>query len=180
MIKKTAVVFALAFVAAVGVASPALAVSDSYSGSSSDAISQPTGVAGDDITYQSEVGFFSPGEPVDFVVAGENGGEITSAVYGTSPTLRKAAGADGSFVATFILPPGASGVYSVTATGVESGVVGTKVVTAVTTVKAAGLASTGGTVPVLLITVASSVLAIGIALMVVLAVLRRRRAASAK
>lgn len=180
MVRKSVILLGVvvASLGLVTVAAPAIAATGgSYIPGTEDAISTPIAAPGQDIVYETRPSFFIANEPVAFTVSGENGSAITGVVYSTSPVLTKPANADGSFSATFQLPPGASGAYSVEARGLESGVVGTQVVTAAAAVTGGkALASTGGEVDTSALFLGGGALALGAA-GVAFAVRRRRSVA---
>ena len=124
-------------------------------------------------------GSFTPGETVSFSVTGE--GPITlSAVNAAvvTATSTKVASATGSVVLNVTLPANATGSYTVTATGLTSGNVGTATITVRSADAGAGakLPFTGANISPLIIWGAGGILLLGVALLVVLAVVRRQRA----
>ena len=132
-------------------------------------------------------GAFTGGEQVSFAVTGE--GTVTLAVVRaavTTTTLVKTADADGSVSVAVTLPADAEGTYTLTATGQTSGNVGTAALTVPAADAGASvgsgssddaLADTGASnLSVLLIWSAAGILLLGVALVVVLSVVRRQRA----
>ena len=108
-----------------------------------------------------------------------SGTAVLSTVKAATVTLTKVASATGATSVNVKLPADATGSYTVTATGVTSANVATASITIVaadagTTGKA--LASTGYNAPMLLIWGAAGVLLLGIALVVVMTIVRRQRA----
>ncbi|MBX0299897.1 sortase [Cryobacterium sp. 1639] len=135
-------------------------------------------------------GSFTPGESVSFTLTGENAAGATLAAFKAvvnSQSLVKSATDTGAVALDVTLPTDASGTYTVTATGLTSGTVGTASLTVASADAAAGagagsvssnsgLAATGYDAPMLAIWAASGALLLGIALMVSLTVVRRQRA----
>ena len=127
---------------------------------------------------------FIAGEDVSFTLTGENAASATLANFKAavnSTSLTKAAAADGSVSVAVTLPTDATGTYTLTATGLTSGSVGTAAISVVAAdsaavVKAGDLASTGYDAPMLAIWAAAGALLLGIALVTVLTVVRRQRA----
>lgn len=124
------------------------------------------------------------GEKVSIAATGA-GRPALSVFKAATTTIEKSATADGSLSVNMTLPEDASGTYTVTATGLESGNVGTATVTVAAADAAAGngstsadgdLASTGYSAPMLLIWAAAGALLLGVALVVVLNIVRRQRA----
>ena len=171
MAKKTFAVIALAFLAIFAV--PAAANAAGYVAADSISVSGSS-TPGSEQTVSFADGSFTAGEVVSFAVTGE--GFATSTV-----TLAGTANAQGAVTFKFTLPSNASGSYSITATGATSANVGTATVTvaaadAGTAVGAEdGLANTGFEAPVLLIWGAAGALILGIALVLVLNVVRRQK-----
>jgi hypothetical protein len=125
---------------------------------------------------------FTPGEDVSFTLTGENASDATLAVFRAAvetKSLTKAANADGSTSVDVTLPTNASGSYTITATGLESGVVGTAAITVVAADGAGngagdddGLAVTGGTA-ITTIWIAGGALALGAALLMIRSMRRK-------
>lgn len=117
---------------------------------------------------------FTPGEDVSFTLTGENAVGATLAVFKSAvntQSLTKAADASGTAVLDVTLPTNATGTYTVTATGLTSGIVGTAAITVVAgdgagTDDGDGLAVTGGTA-LTAIWIAGGALALGIVLLLV-------------
>jgi hypothetical protein len=180
MARKVFAVIALAVLAVFAV--PAAANAAGYVPASSVTVSGDA-VPGGTVTVTFADGVFAPGESVSFACTG-NGTATLSAFKAATVSLTKTASATGSASVNVTLPSDATGTYSVTATGLSSGVVGTAAIT-VSAVNAGsgsgsgggGLASTGYDAPVLLIWGAGGALLLGIALVVVLSIVRRQRAA---
>jgi hypothetical protein len=120
---------------------------------------------------------FTAGESVSFAVTGE--GSATLAVFkAATVSLTKTATAGGAASVAVTLPAGATGTYTTTATGLTSGTVGTAALTvaAADAGSSKALASTGYDAPMLLIWAAAGALILGLALVVVLNIVRRQRA----
>lgn len=126
-------------------------------------------------------GSFVPGEDVSFTLAGEDRADLAllkSVV--TSQSLVKTAANDGSVALDVTVPATATGTFTATATGLASGTVGTASLTVGAADSGAAtdgdLAATGYTTPMLAIWGGSGALLLGVALIVVLGVVRRQRA----
>lgn len=137
------------------------------------------------VTFKN--GAFAAGENVALSVTGE--GPITLSVVKASvetARITKTASAAGAVALNVKLPTDAKGTYSVTGTGLTSGRVGT----ASLTIAAAdggsstggdsgqGLAFTGANVSPLIIWGAGGIVCLGIALLIVMGIVRRQRAAA--
>jgi hypothetical protein len=135
-------------------------------------------------------GSFTPGEDVSFTLTGENAVGATLAslrAVVNSQSLVKPATGTGAVSLDVTLPTDATGSYSVTATGLTSGTVGAASITVAaadggagagngTSGSDSGLASTGYNAPMLAIWAGAGALLLGIALVVVLGIVRRQRA----
>jgi hypothetical protein len=150
-------------------------------------------VPGGTVTVGFADGSFTPGESVSFTLTGENAAGATLATFKAvvdSQSLVKTASDTGAVSLDVTLPSNASGTYTVTATGLTSGTVGTASLTVASADGAAsgsgtgtgsdasngGLASTGYDAPMLAIWAAGGALLLGVALMVALTIVRRQRA----
>ncbi|TFD49811.1 sortase [Cryobacterium frigoriphilum] len=180
MARKTFAVIALAILAVFAV--PAAANAAGYVPAGNVSVSGDA-VPGGTVTVTFAAGSFTPGEDVSFACTG-SGTATLSAFKAATVTLVKTASAAGAASVNVTLPANATGTYTVTATGLSSGTVGTAAIT-VTAIDAGtgavnntggGLASTGYDAPVLLIWGAGGALLLGIALVVVLTMVRRQRA----
>ncbi|WBM79385.1 sortase [Cryobacterium breve] len=182
MLKKTLATIALAVLAVFTV--PAAANAAGYVPNSNITISGNQ-VAGSIIVIDFSGASFTAGENISFSVSGA--GVVTLSNFkSATATLVKPASSTGAASLNVTLPADATGSYTTTATGLTSGSVGTATIT----VKAAdagatsadssagGLASTGYNAPVLLIWAAAGALLLGVALVVVLSFVRRRRLAA--
>ena len=177
MAKKISAIIALAFLALFAV--PAAANAAGYIASDNISVSG-SATAGSAQTVAFDDGSFTPGETVTFAVTGVGFSTATITMNGT-------ADAQGAVTFMFTLPADAIGSYSITATGAASGNVGSATITVVTADAGTagtdtaeeidgGLASTGFEAPVLLIWGAAGALLLGVALVVVLNVVRRQKA----
>lgn len=118
---------------------------------------------------------FLPGEQVSFAVTGE-GTATLSMVKAATVTITKTAAADGTAVVNVTLPANATGTYTVTATGLQSGIIGTAAITVVPADApggGAGLPVTGAEIPSALLWVAGGTLLLGLVLVVAVTVRRR-------
>lgn len=123
-------------------------------------------------------GSFTKGEVVSFSVTGEGPitlGAIRTAVV-TATTTKNANAVTGSVALNVTLPANASGSYTVIATGLSSGNIGTASLTVRSADAGAKLPFTGSNVSPLIIWGAGGILLLGVALLVVLVVVRRQRA----
>lgn len=177
MKRKALAAIALAVLAVFAVPAAANAV-DTYPPATSVTV-EGTPAPGASVTVHFADGSFQGGEAIHFVVTGNDG--VTQDGTGT-------ADANGAVDFAVTLPADASGTYTVVATGQTSGIVGSVTLTVNSadgggagTVPGAnaggGLASTGYEAPVLLIGTAGGVMLLGIAMLVVLNVRRRRSVA---
>lgn len=196
MLKKTFAAIALAILAVFAVPAAASAV-DAYVPASNATVSGAAEPGGS-VTVGFAAGSFLPGESVTYVVTGE--GDFTLSVFKVvrhSVDVTKAASASGASSVTVNLPADATGSYDVVATS-ASGIVGTASVTvaaadsadAATDTDASatdasgsdassdGLPGTGYNAPMLVIWGAGGALLLGIALVVVLGIVRRKRSAA--
>ena len=177
MARKALAVIALAILAIFAV--PAAANAAGYVPAGNITVSG-NAVAGGTVIIVFGDGAFAGSENVSFAVSGA--GTVTlSAFKAATVTLVKQATPAGSATVNVTLPQNATGTYSVTATGLTSGTIGTASIT-VRAADSAGAATTGGGLagtgydaPVLLIWAAGGALLLGIALVVVLTIVRRQR-----
>ena len=181
MAKKTLAVIALAVLAVFAV--PAAANAAGYVPDGNIVVSG-TPAPGATVVVDFTDGSFTPGEDVSFAVTGSGTATLSIVKAGTA-TIVKSATSAGAAAVNVVLPAGATGSYTTTATGLTSGTVGTATLTVATADSGAtatgtgtGLASTGYNTPVLLIWAAAGALLLGIALVVVLSFVRRRRVAA--
>ncbi|MEA9999651.1 hypothetical protein QN367_11115 [Cryobacterium sp. RTS3] len=143
----------------------------------SDALLYALATAGSTVTVGFSDGSFTGGETVSIAVSG-SGTATLSVVKAATATISKTATAAGAVSVKVALPTDATGSYSLTATGATSGLVGTSTITIVAADagSAQALASTGYSAPIVLIWGAAGALFLGIALVVVLSIVRRQRA----
>jgi hypothetical protein len=179
MLKKTLATAGIAL--AVIIATPFAAnAATPYVAADNTVVSDSTPAPGQAVTVAFE-NSFTAGEGVRFSVTGE--GAVTIAAV-TTASVTKTATAAGNVSAVVTPPANASGTYTVTATGLTSGTVGTAALTVVAAnspagsngnngVNAGNLASTGGNLPVAAIWIASGVLVLGIVLVAVVGIRRR-------
>jgi hypothetical protein len=172
MLKKTLATAGIAL--AVIIATPFAAnAATPYVAADNTVVSDSTPAPGQAVTVA--------GEGVRFSVTGE--GAVTIAAV-TTASVTKTATAAGNVSAVVTPPANASGTYTVTATGLTSGTVGTAALTVVAAnspagsngnngVNAGNLASTGGNLPIAAIWIASGVLVLGIVLVAVVGIRRR-------
>ncbi len=150
-----------------------------------------TVVAGGTVTVRFAAGSFTPGETVNVSVTGA-GAVTLGALPTTTVSATYRADASGATNVRVTLPAGASGTYSLTATGATSGNVATASLTvapadgAVTVGAGAGganggpgeLAFTGGTISTLGLWAAGGAIVLGGGLLVVRRSVRRQRDAA--
>lgn len=172
-------IIAAAMLVVVGVfAAPAVANAAGYVPSSDVAVSGPV-TPGSTDSVGFAAGSFTPNESVTYSVTGE--GRATLSAATATVSLTKTASASGAASVNVTLPQGATGTYSLTATGLTSGNVATAALTVVPADTASangstgGLAFTGSTGAMLLLWSAGGAIALGVALMLVLALVRRQR-----
>ena len=171
MVKRLFAVIALVILAIFSI--PAAANAVGYVPDGDITVTGPA-TPGSTVTVNLANGSFTDGEIVSVSVTGE-GTATLSIIKAATATITKAANANGALGVNVKLPTPATGSYTVTATGLTSGNVGTATIT----VAAAdhGPAATGGaSFPVLIIWGVGGILLLGIALLVVLRVVRRQRA----
>ncbi|GAA3340629.1 hypothetical protein GCM10017714_21170 [Curtobacterium pusillum] len=165
-------------------ATPAAANAAGYTPDSNVSVSGSFTAGGTAVVNFSE-GAFQDNETVNVQVTGA--GAVTLGALPTT-TVSKAytASSDGSLAVTVTFPQGASGTYSLTATGATSGVVGYASftvapadATAVSTANGSGtdgtLAFTGSTVSALALWVAGGAVVLGGGLLLVRGSVRRQR-----
>jgi hypothetical protein len=172
MARRVFAAIALA-VAAVFVA-PLTAQASGYVPADSISVSG-TPLAGATVSVDFAAGAFTAGEAVTFAVDGA-GTATLSAMRAATVTLVKSATPAGAASVNVTLPADASGSYTTTATGQLSGAIGTATITVTAADAGSGLAGTGYDAPVLLIWAGVGALVLGVALVVVLTLLRRQRA----
>jgi len=151
------------------IATPMAANASSYVPADDIIVSDSTPTPGQAVTVTFKENFIA-GEEVRFSVTGE--GAVTIAAI-TTASVTKVANAAGTTSAVVTPPANATGTYTVTATGLTSGVVGTAALTVVAADAAGNLASTGGDLPLAAIWIASGVLVLGVVLVAVVGIRRR-------
>jgi len=202
MIKKALAAAALVIVAvfAVPTAAQAAYVPDSL-------ISSPGAIGpGQTGTVAFADGAFAPGEPVQFVLTGEDAASATLAAVVTavsSTSTTKSADANGAASVAVTLPATATGAYTLSATGLVSGNIATVSVSSVVSDGGSGsgsssgsgsgssasgsgsgssgiggLPNTGAMDPTLGIWAGGGLLALGAAFVIVLTVVRRQKASN--
>ena len=140
-------------------------------------VSDSTPEPGDQVTITFTAGSFTPGEDVTASVSGEPTPAIAIVKTGVASTT-KAAAADGSVV--FYVTPGAPGVVTLTAVGEDSGNIGVATLTIAPADSGnnangpGGLPNTGSQIPVLALWAGGGILALGVALVLVMIITRRR------
>jgi hypothetical protein len=156
------------------------AANAAYTPASSVTVSGPVAPGGTD-TVSIAAGSFTPGESVTFSVTGA-GKATLAALAQQTVSITKDATSTGAASVKVTLPVGGSGTYSLTATGATSGNVATAALTVVPADSGASasdpsgsLAFTGSTVSMLVVWSAAGAIALGIAFMIVLALVRRQR-----
>ena len=194
MIKKALAAAAIVVVAIF--AAPAAAQAAYVDGT---LISSPGSIApGGTGTVSFAAGAFAPGEPVQFTLTGENAASgslaaVVTAVNSTSTT--KTASSDASVSVAGTLPSNATGSYTLSATGLNSGNIANVSIAAAGTGTGSGsgsgsgsgagagsgssdgsLPNTGAMDPTLGIWAGGGLLALGAAFVIVLTVVRRQKA----
>lgn len=178
MFEKSLAAAALAVLAVFAV--PAAANAAGYVPDSNVSVSGAVAPGGTvEVTFTE--GSFTPGEEVSFALTGEHADGATLATFAAgvaSQSLVTTATEDGAVALDVTLPTDVSGTFTTTATGLSSGTVGTVSLTG-GAADAAGshsvLASTGYNTPMLTIWASAGALLLGVALVVVLGVVRRQR-----
>ena len=173
MVKKVLAVVALAILAIFAVPAPASAVgyvpgcatTPTVTGSAT-----PSGV----VNVAFCAGTFFNSENVAWTVNGPTATTLSVFKAVVTGPFVNAATPVGAASVNVTLPANAAGTYVVTAVGQTSAIVGTATFTVV--VASAGLAGTGYDAPMLLIWSAAGALLLGIGLVVVLSIVRRKHA----
>ncbi|MEA5456984.1 hypothetical protein SPF06_19855 [Sinomonas sp. JGH33] len=185
MLKKAFAVVAFALLAVVG--APAAANAAGYVPSGNVTVSG-TATPGGTVTVNFAAGSYLPGEQVSVSVNGATSVTL-SVVKAALTTFTKPASSTGAFSVNVTLPTDATGTYTLTATGLTSGNVGTASITTVpaslantgggaslaNTGGGAALANTGATLPMLMIWIGAGALVLGGAIVGTLAFVRRQR-----
>ncbi|SEM65223.1 hypothetical protein E3O25_14515 [Cryobacterium sp. TMT1-3] len=132
--------------------------------------------AGSTVTVAFNDGAFTAAEKVAVAVSGE--GSVTlAALRATTVDTRKTATGAGALDLKVTLPTGATGSYTLTATGLSSQNVGTATIT-VAAADGTDLAAAGFDLPIVLIFSAAGALLLGVGLVIALRLTLRRRAAT--
>ena len=197
MLKKALAVLALAGMALFGTSTAANAAGYVPSGNVSVS---GAAVPGGTVTVGFAAGSFSPNESVAISVSGDTAVTLSIVKAAVLTSITKQASASGALSVNVTLPTNATGTYTLTATGLSSGNVGTA---SITTVPASGgtlantggstgtlantggsepglantgsLANTGATLPMLMIWIGAGALVLGGAIVGTLAFVRRQR-----
>lgn len=150
---------------------------------------------GGTVTVGFAAGSFAPNEQVAVSVSGNTSVTLSIVKAAVLTSITKQASATGALSVNVTLPADANGTYTLTATGLTSGNVGTA---SITTVPASGsgsslantgggaalantggngssLANTGATLPMLMIWIGAGALILGVAIVGTLAFVRRQR-----
>lgn len=186
MLKKALAVLSFALMALVAV--PATANAAGYVPSGNVTVSG-TATAGGTVTVGFASGSFAAGETVSFSVSGNTAVTLSTVKAAVLTTFTKQASSTGSVSVNVTLPSNASGTYTLTATGLTSGNVGTAAITVgpaslantgggaalANTGGGAALANTGATLPMLMIWIGAGALVLGGAIVGTLAFVRRQR-----
>lgn len=120
---------------------------------------------------------FATREPVSIAVSGE-GSATLAAVRAVSVNIEKSATSTGALDLSVTLPSNAADSYTLTATGLRSGNVGTATITVVAADGSDDLATSGVDVPIALIASAVGALLLGLGLIITVRSVLRRRAAT--
>ncbi|MDJ0338405.1 hypothetical protein [Cryobacterium sp. PH31-O1] len=132
--------------------------------------------AGSTVAVAFDDGAFAPAEKVSVAVSGE--GSVTLATLRAATVdIQKTATGAGALDLKVTLPTGATGSYTLTATGLSSQSVGTATITVVAA-DGTNLASAGFDAPIVLIYSAAGALLLGVGLVIALRLTLRRRAAT--
>lgn len=192
MLKKALAVLSfavLAFVAAPSAANAAGYVPNNNVTVTGDA------VPGGTVTVNFAAGSFAPNESVAVSVSGNTPVTLSAVKAAVLTSFTKQASPTGALSVNVTFPTNASGTYTLTATGLTSGNVGTASITIVpavsgnlantggTTANTSGnlantgsnLANTGATLPMLMIWIGAGALILGIAIVGTLTFVRRQR-----
>ena len=121
---------------------------------------------------------FATREPVSIAVSGE-GSATLAAVRAATVNVEKSATSDGALDLSVTLPDTATGSYTLTATGLRSGNIGTATITIAAADGGDDLASTGVDMPMALVISAAAALLLGLGLVITLQFTLRRSAQTA-
>lgn len=186
MFKKVLAVAALTLAAVFAV--PMAANAAGYVPSSNVTVSNSNPAPGQTVDVSFKAGSFNASENVQFTLTGQDAAGATLAslhAVVNSKSLVKPASASGAVTVAVTVPTDATGTYTLTATGVTSGNVGTVSLTVSPADSATGagagsstggLADTGSTVSLIAIWVAGGLVLLGAAFVAVNVIVRRQRA----
>lgn len=184
MLKKALAVLTVAFVALVAAPSAANAA---YVPSSNITVTGDA-VPGGTVTVNFAAGSFAPNETVSASVSGDTPVTLSAVKAAVVSQFTKQASATGAVSINVTLPTNASGTYTLTATGLTSGNVGTAAITVVPASVAntsasvgnaggAALAETGASLPMLMVWIGVGALILGVAAVTTVGFVRKRRSA---
>jgi hypothetical protein len=192
MLKKALAVLAVAFVALVAAPSAANAA---YVPSNNITVSG-NATPGGTVTVNFAAGSFAPNETVSASVSGNTPVTLSAVKAAVVTSFTKQASATGAVAFNVTLPTNASGTYTLTATGLTSGNVGTAAITVVPGANGAGLADTGSststgasmgnaggaalaetgaTLPMLMVWIGGGALVLGVAIVGTVGFVRKQR-----
>ena len=186
MLKKALAVLSFAVLALVAV--PSAANAAGYVPSNNVTVTG-NAVPGGTVTVNFAAGSFAPNESVAVSVSGNTSVTLSAVKAAVLTTFTKQASSTGALSENVTFPTNASGTYTLTATGLTSGNVGTASITIVPAsgnVASAGtannlansgsnLANTGATLPMLMIWIGAGALVLGAAIVGTLTFVRRQR-----
>jgi hypothetical protein len=191
MLKKALAVLSLAVLALFGASTAANAAGYVPSG---NVTVTGAAVPGGTVTVNFAAASFAPNESVAVSVSGSTSVTLSVVKAAVLTTFTKQAASNGSLSVNVTFPTDASGTYTLTATGLTSGNVGTASITIVpasggtlantggstgTLANTGGseptLANTGATLPMLMIWIGAGALVLGGAIVGTLAFVRRQR-----
>lgn len=188
MLKKALAVLSFALLAFV--AAPSAANAAGYVPNSNVTVSG-SATPGGTVTVSFAAGSFAPNEEVAVSVSGNTTVTLSAVKAAVLTSFTKQASSTGALSVNVTFPTNASGTYTLTATGLTSGNVGTASITIVpaaagtlaNTGGGAALANTGGntlantgaTLPMLMIWIGAGALILGVAIVGTLTFVRRQR-----
>lgn len=134
-------------------------------------------VPGGTVTVSFSDGSFNPGEPISSSISGEPTPSLGAlGVHAGTITTEGTATSGGAVSFSFVIPSNGAGTYTLTATGLDSGNVGSASVSVTPGDSGPdGLVNTGSTLPAMLIWGAVGALLLGTASLAVLTVSRRKK-----
>ncbi|WP_052207215.1 hypothetical protein [Sinomonas humi] len=191
MLKKALAVLSFAILALVAV--PSAANAAGYVPNNNVTVTGDA-VPGGTVTVNFAAGSFAPNESVAVSVSGNTPVTLSVVKAAVLTSFTKQASSTGALSVNVTFPTNASGTYTLTATGLTSGNVGTASITIVpavsgtvantgTTANTSGnlantgsnLANTGATLPMLMIWIGAGALVLGVAIVGTLTFVRRQR-----